>query len=87
LAKTPEITLSPGELLRGFEVKRATPIEELHLVAVELEHPGRGGRKCRPEGPALLMIVESLRMSTGIVRAILAAGLLGLSIPACINAP
>jgi len=41
---TPEIALTPGETLHGFEVNAATAVENLRLVAYELEHPKSGAR-------------------------------------------
>ena len=44
MAQTPDIALTPGETLHGFEVKAATPVEPQRLVAVELVHTRSGAR-------------------------------------------
>ena len=44
MTRTPEITLTPGDELHGFEVKAVTAVEKLRLVAYELEHPKSGAR-------------------------------------------
>ena len=40
----PPVNLYPGQHLYGFEVKAATPIDELRAVAIELLHPRSGAR-------------------------------------------
>ncbi len=40
----PEVDLTPGDQLHGFEVKAVTPIDELRAVTIELMHQHSGAR-------------------------------------------
>jgi len=44
ISPCPPIDLHPGQKLHGFEVKAITPIDELHVVAIELLHPHSSAR-------------------------------------------
>ena len=44
MTATPSTTLAPGAVVNGFEVRAVTPLPDLGLLAIELEHRKSGAR-------------------------------------------